>query len=191
MTEWDLYGWQTDDWGATRYSLATHLPSDLSDKVMRFRQAIGMADLTSEPHVSVVSPLFQPSDRATVISAAAAIARQTAPFQIEFGSTPPRIGETAGMLHVSPTGPLLTLRQTLSTDLAPLIQFGGNPDKPYTPHVTLYQNASPGTAQRAEQAMKTAQFGQGFRATSVELVARVGPPRGGTRDILQSFQFGP
>lgn len=187
--DWDIYGSQTDRWGFTRYSLAVHTPADLTDGVMAFRRAIGLADLTSQPHVSISASLYQPTDLDEVRRKVALAAGSSDRFRIQFESEPVAHKEATGWLVVVPTEPLLALREAIRNAVGELIRGGGNVNRPYRPHVTLYQSASAGEAARARQVAETFNFGEGFEASSVELVGRVGPPRGGTREIIASYSF--
>lgn len=187
---WDLFGSQTDPWGFTRYSLVVHTPTDLTDDVMAFRRAIGLADLTSRPHVSVCASLHQPADLEEVKEKVALAATSSDRFRIQFESEPVAHKEATGWLVVAPTEPLLTLRENIQNAVGELIQGGGDVNRPYRPHVTLYQSASAEEAARAREVAETFKFDDGFEAVSVELVGRVGPPRGGTREIIASFALG-
>lgn len=185
--DWDIYGSQTDPWGFTRYSLVVHTPADLTDDVMAFRKAIGLADLTSQPHVSISASLYQPTDLDEVKEEVALAAASNDRFRIQFESEPVAHKEATGWLVVTPTEQLLTLRETIQNAVGTLIQGGGDANRPYRPHVTLYQSAGADEAARAREVAETFNFGNGFEAASVELVGRVGPPRGGTREIIASY----
>ena len=103
LDAWDIYGNQTDDWGYTRYSLAVHAPPVLAQEVMAFRAAIGLADLTSEPHVSISASLYQPTDLDDLKTRLARAARTSRPFEVPFADQPPHLGSHSGGLAVAAT----------------------------------------------------------------------------------------
>ena len=43
-----------DAFGYGRYSICIHAPSEIAAAVQTFRERIGMADFTTEPHISVI-----------------------------------------------------------------------------------------------------------------------------------------
>lgn len=184
---WDIYGNQTDPWGFTRYSLAVHASTSISDKVMGFRNAIGLADLSSEPHVSISAALFQPIDLEDVKRKVAQAASSAVRFRMQFESQALKHGTNCGGLAIVPTGALLALRDTMQDAVLGMIQSGGDPNRTYQPHMTLYQGADADETARARQVAGDFDFGDGFDVTSIELVGRVGPPRGGTRGIIASY----
>lgn len=155
--------------------------------VMAFRAAIGMSDLTTEPHVSLCASLFGPQDLDGLRAAIAQVAAATRPFDVTYDTGAPVTGDTAGMILVTPSEPLLSLRQALVEATHGLIRSAADPARPFRPHVTLYQDANPVEAEMARHLAADFDFGQGFPAVSLDLVGRVGPPREGTRRILDAF----
>ena len=187
--DWDLFGWQTDAWGVTRYSLVVHAPTALTDRIMAFRREIGLGDLTSEPHVSLLASMHQPADLEVLKDVVRMAALALGP--VRFGFPPGEVThrETGGSLPVQTTPDLLTFRQKLVEAVEGHIQLT-NPDKPFSPHVTLYQMAGATEAEAARRIAPAHDFGDGFEAHRIDLVGRVGPPRGGTRKVIAEFDLG-
>ena len=196
MAEWDIYGWQTDAFGFARYSLAVHAPDEFAARVMAFREAIGMADLTSEPHVSTCPSMFQPRDLDAMKAKVADAAAACSSFRLMLDEDPVKCYDHGGdrggggVLAVASTEPLLSLRKAMLDAVTGEIQITGGTDRPYRPHVTLLQDADAVETARARKTAPTFYFGDGFDVTSIQLVGRVGPPRGGTRTIVTSFALG-
>lgn len=188
---WDVFGNQTDAWGYSRYSLAVHAPPDLHSRIMDFRAAIGLADLTSEPHVSISATMHQPVDMPTLQSHLRNMAQVAYPFRLLFSGAPEQRDGGLGWLPVQTTTELLQLRDQVMATTQGQIEAVVVPGRSYRPHVTLYQGASKDEATRANKILPTYDFGDGFDVASMELVGRVGPPRGGTREIITSFWLGP
>ena len=57
----------------------------------------------------------------------------------------------------------------------------------YHPHVTIFQSATPQESQKGYKIGPQIDFGTGFDVASIELVGRLGQPRGGT--LIESFLF--
>lgn len=186
---WDIYSEKTDRWGYTRYSLVVHAPQELADKVMSFRDEIGMKDLTSEPHVSVTASLYLPIDLDHIEERVQETAALLRPFRLLFADSPVYHREYSGSLAVSPTAALLGLRTSIQQAIHGLIQQAEATSGEYRLHLTLYQGADEVVAAMARETCTYFDFGDGFDVASVELVGRVGPPRGGTRKVIKSFEL--
>lgn|GEM_PF-6282031 len=187
--DWDLFGWQTDAWGVTRYSLVIHAPADLTDRILAFRREIGLGDLTSEPHVSLIASMHQPMDLEVLKAAIRQTALALGPLRLDFPPGEVTHRETGGSLPIVRTPDLLTFRQALVEAVKGHIQLT-NPEKPFSPHVTLYQMAGATEAEAARRIAPDHDFGDGFNAHRIDLVGRVGPPRGGTREVIAEFDLG-
>lgn len=187
---WNINGEQTDQWGYTRYSLALHTPPDLHQTIMDFRAAIGLADLTSEPHISVSSTLYLPTDLDSLRISLRDAARQVSGFFAPYKGPPVDVGGGLGWIPVLVAPELEALRTSMLAVTDGQVQsVPPKSDRGYRPHITLYQDASEDEADRGRTAFEQFDFGSGFDISSIELVGRVGPPRGGSRQIIESYPF--
>lgn len=186
----DLYGTTPDKYGYSRYSIAVHTPQELTDKVMNFRAEIGQADLTSEPHISISATLSELSDMDALKTCLQNLAQQQISFNAVFEQPAFRGYDQGGSLAVALTDDLVNLHQTVKNSTTEIIKANTKPNAQYRPHVTLYQTATPEESQKAIQLGTHYDFGDGFEISSIELVGRLGPPRGGSRTIIESFPFG-
>ena len=64
------------------------------------------------------------------------------------------------------------------------------PDTPYWPHTTLLLRGTAEEVRRAESAATDFEMPAEFEVSSIELIGRIGPDRGGEYHILESFPFG-
>lgn len=185
----DIYGQQTDPWGFSRYSVVVHMPEDLAQRVMDFRAAIGMTDLTSSPHISIVAALYGPTDLEELQARLRVVAAEHDPGRIEYENPSLLRKGKNGWLPVAATQWLMTLRDAVTVACQGVVQFGGDPKTPYRPHVTLYQSATEVEAATAGFLASQYEFAMGFPANTLDLVGRAGPPRGGSRTIIATYPF--
>jgi 2'-5' RNA ligase len=179
----DIFGTTPD-----RYSIAVHTPEDLTEKIMVFRADIGLADLTSEPHISISSSLHNPVDLDNLKTRIQNMATKQHLFRIHFNTPAFGGGGAWGGLSVTLTDDLQTLHDAVMQTIRGAITYSD--DHSYHPHVTIFQSATPEESQKGPASGPQIDFGTGFDISSIELVGRLGPLRGGTRTIIESFPIG-
>jgi|GEM_PF-5212313 len=110
------------------------------------------------------------------------------PFRVQFNT--PAFGgggDSWGGLSVTLTDELQHLHNAVMQTLRGAITFNG--DGVHHPHVTIFQSATSRESQKGYEFGSQIDFGTGFDVASIELVGRLGPARGGTRTIIESFPF--
>ena len=187
--ERDRFHDSADQFGYARYSVVVHAPAVLAGKVQRFRDAIGMADFKTEPHVSISSTLFNLKDLDALKNAIRRVAAAQVPLRFHFADPPFTSHGDAGFFEIKSTPGLLMLHQSVIEALIGVIESNTPSDRPYWPHMTLYQRATEQEAAHAADSGPALDLGDGFDALTLDLVGRVGPPREGTRNIIDTFPF--
>jgi len=117
------------------------------------------------------------------------VAAALAPLRILFADPSFTTHADAGFFEIESTPDLLTLRQRVVEVLIGVIESNASPDRSYWPHMTLYQRATEQEIARAVAIGPTLDLSDGFDALTLDLVGRVGPPREGTRHIIDTFPF--
>ncbi len=176
-----------------RYSVVLHASAEVARKVFSYREAIGMPDLTSEPHVALVG-LRATIDVGAVKRVLRTIASRHSPIQVVCEPQPFRQSEQSpanswGGLAVLPSTELTQLQRDLESELESRL---GTPMRvrDIRPHLTLHQSAAEDEAARGVELGQRLNIGTGFEATSIDLVGLAGPPRGGIRRIMGRFPLG-
>jgi hypothetical protein len=185
-----LYTAAADRYGFGRYSVVLHAPAELASAVQRFRIAVGLGQVTTEPHVSLLAGLQGPKDLDALVARLGILAAGETPMAVGFAEPRLTTGCDWAALAVRPTPRLLALRAAVAPAVADLVASGLEADADWRPHLTLYQGGDDRANAAAEDLAPGFPFGPGFDAHSLDLVGRLGTPPGGTRTIIASLHFG-
>lgn len=118
------------------------------------------------------------------------VAESTKPFRVEFDGDPgPRGNDRAALaVPVKSTAELVGLNGALEAAISPLVEAEYGSDT-FTPHMTVFQDASPEEAERGTRLAKGLRLGPGFYVETLEMMARSAPFRGGRWQSLASFEL--
>ena len=141
--------------------------------------------MTTQPHVSIVSHLFDLTDRDELLACLRKVATTLPPLRIAFAEL--YLATAGGATRVIASPELETLRSSIAEQLPGVV--ASSSDLPWRPHLTVYQSEDPDIRRNAERLARSLDLGSGFRADSLDLVGRLGEPPGGTRTIIATVQL--
>ena len=114
-----------DAFGYGRYSICIHAPSEIAAAVQAFRERIGMADFTTEPHISVVPGPGNLKDLDALKALVERVAAANAPPTARFKTPAFTSYEDGGSFAVEVTPDLVAVRDALIAALE--ADFGVEP----------------------------------------------------------------
>ncbi|MEO1020868.1 MAG: 2'-5' RNA ligase family protein [Pseudomonadota bacterium] len=182
-----VYANAADQYGFGRYSIVLHAPAATANEVQRFRVAIGIAHMTTEPHVSIVSHLFALQDREKLLIRLRDLAAELAAIRVTFAEPLLHLTEGGAVARIVASAELIAMRDATLWQLPGVVSMSQSPDASWQPHLTVYQSNSPEVRAKAERLSRTLNLGSGFEATSLDLVGRLGTPPDGIREIIATI----
>lgn len=118
------------------------------------------------------------------------VCESTKPFRVELEVAPETRGTDGSSLTipVKPTPELVELNGALESAISSLAEFEYG-DTSFTPHMTIFQDASEEESERGMRLAKGLRLGTGFYVETLEMMARTAPFRGGRWQSLASFEL--
>ena len=175
-----------DKFGYRIYGVMAHLPEPQASEVRKFHRLVGADDLATKPHCSLDN-FWGPPDLDAVKEALARVAASHPPFETEVDPADVRVRDWGCAFTLRPAPGLLRLHESLKTALIPLTQRIFTPDTPYWPHTTVLLDAKPEERPRIRPSLPEIDMSGVMRFTTIELIGRVGPSRGGEYHVLESW----
>lgn len=176
-----------DQYGFGRYSIVLHAPVAIAMEVQRFRAMIGMAHMTTEPHVSIVSGIVALTDRDELLNRLRKIATEQPAIRITFTEPLLELAGRGSVGGVVPSSELVAMRAEISRRLPGIVSTSQPLDHSWRPHLTIYQSDDSKVRVNAERLASTLNLEAGFDAASLDLVGRLGSPPGGTQEIIATI----
>lgn len=165
----NVYAQSADRYGFGRYSIVVHAPAPIAAKVQRFRAAIGMAHMTTEPHVSIVSHLSGLTDRDELIARLHRAAAELSAVRVMFAAPLLRFGADGAAAGIVASSQLVAMRAAIVRQLPGVVSLSRPQRGFWWAHLTIYQSDDPAIRATAERLAPTLDLGPGFNAASLDL----------------------
>lgn len=184
---------ENDRFGYSAYTVVALANPDQVSKVDAARTAIGLNRATIQAHVTVRGTFFDIESLDDMRALLRGVAEAQKPAKVEFSPegwkfirrTP---GQHIAIMPCETTPGLLALNAVFDEVIRPRSQ-NAYPDE-YRAHLTLCQDCTDEQMDEAERIAAQLDIGDGFKASSVHLMGRVGPAFGGEWKAIESFPLG-
>jgi 2'-5' RNA ligase len=171
-----------DEFGYAVYAIWVYASEHQIDQIARLRRTmlanrqVLPAYVAAGAHVTLKSLFRDITDLARLKVITQEIANTNRPFFLHLDQTAIEWGDGdhTSAIPVVPDKSLISLNGRLESAIGPLSgqRFGGSE---YTPHMTVYQDATESEVIRGRELVRKLNLRDGFEVISLELVGRVGP----------------